>query len=231
MPQRNEHWQNVRQHWKTVGSTEDVLGGDPAPVTHIMILTAKNQPGPETFAEEFGWKIPFTNTSSIYQLFSGCPLSPWLHIKFRGENLSTQKDIAALVGGKASVSDPKSHVSLAIQSPHGSWSFLQSTHPISSSRENAHHMPFLLSIPETDLERNSRSWASILTVRSLRGKVTLHSEPKSQDLGSEIKNKLCLQKLDPKADFQVLETPRVHTETGRSLFPLFQRRFPQFWHY
>lgn len=54
---------------------------------------------------------------------------------------------------------------------------------------------------------------------------------RSQNLGSEIKNKLYLSKLGPKADFQVLEIPIIHTAAGHSLLPLFQSGVPQLWHH
>ena len=142
-----------------------------------------------------------------------------MHTQLSGGNLSVQKDIIALVGGKASVSGP-TRVPCPQQSNHPMamlQEFPAENPPNPSSRKKMCHMPFLLSTSEVGLERNSRSWATILKMRALLGKATSYSEPRSQNLGSEIKNKLCLQKMGPKADFQVLETPHY---SHRSIIPV-----------
>lgn len=92
----------------------------------------------------------------------------------------------------------QSHLFPTIRSLHGNAHGVlcrESAQSYLLGEKNVYHMPFLLSISEVGLERNARSWASILKMRTLMGKATLHSEPSSQDIGSEIKNKLCLQKL------------------------------------
>lgn len=112
----------------------------------------------------------------------------------------------------------QSPVSPAIQSPRGNAPGApcrESTQSI--FQEKMYHTPFLLSTSQVGLERNSRSWAAILKMRALLEKATSYSEPRSQNLASEIKNKLCLQKMGPKVDFQVLETPHY---SHRSIIPI-----------
>lgn len=165
-----------------------------------MTSTSKIQPGQETLAEEPSWKSLFPHTSFICHILSGCRLHPELH-----RCLSGRKGFKCLT-------QTQSWVPSRLISTLGNASGIPCRESIQSYLHGKRTI-LLLSMSEADLQETERAELSLFKWGlNLMGKVMLHPELRPHDLGSEVKNILCLLKTVSQGRFLSLRNPPLFTQ-------------------